>query len=59
MPYLALPLTLSGVSRRFNDRPISRKAPGSLSGGSFGGVIAAARADQRAVVDACGRSARG
>ena len=43
MPYWALPLTLSGVSRRFSDRPINRKAPASLSGGSFGGVIAAAR----------------
>ena len=40
---LALPLTLSGVSRRFSDRPIKRKALGSLSGGSFGGVTAAAR----------------
>jgi hypothetical protein len=43
MAYVALPLTLSGVSRRFSDRPINRNALASLSGGAFGGVTAAAR----------------
>ena len=43
MLYVALPLTLSGVSRRFSDRPINRNALASLSGGAFGGVTAAAR----------------
>ena len=43
MPYWALPLVLSGVSSRFSGRPIRRNALGSFSGGSFGGVTAAAR----------------
>jgi hypothetical protein len=43
MAYVALPLTLSGVSRRFSDRLINRNALASLNGGAFGAATAVAR----------------
>ncbi len=39
MPYIALPLTLSGVSSRFSGLPISLNSETGFSAGSFGGSM--------------------
>ena len=52
MPNCAVPLTLSGASKRFADVPISLKSFGSLSGTSRGSGSVGRLVDQGAVAEA-------